>query len=111
MLAELDRRAARAGLTRADLLPRVILTLELRLQKLLDLTDESIRAEWGVDLTALTREDDYTICHEIARAARRGGYEAIRFPGALGGANYAVFLDRLQPGSSLIIKHERMLEA
>lgn len=109
-LRELDRRVARVGLERADLLPRLLLTLELRVERLLDLTDEAVRKEWGVDLDDLIRDTDYTRCREVARSARRAGFEAIRFPSFEGhGVNYAVFLDRLKPGSSLRTVSEEVL--
>lgn len=109
-LRELDRRAARLGLERSDLLPRVILTLELRVEHLLDLTDATLRAEWGASLEDLTHDTDYRRCHEIARSARRAGYEAVRFPAFDGdGVNCAVFLDRLKPGSSLRAVSEEFL--
>lgn len=89
------------GLSREDLLPRLLLTLELSLRRILDLTDESVRRDWGLS-TEDIRSNHYGRCQEIARAARDDGYEAIRFPSARGaGENYAVFLDRLVPGSYL----------
>lgn len=98
-LAELDHRARMAGLSREDLLPRLLLTLELTARRILDLTDEGVRQAWGLTAVDLS-DDDYTRCQEVARAARDDGYEAIRFPSARGaGENYAVFLDRLAPGS------------
>jgi RES domain-containing protein len=100
-LAELDHRARRAGLSREDLLPRLLLTLELAARRILDLTDEAVRKAWGLTLDDLAG-DEYARCQEVARAARDDGYEAIRFPSARGaGQNYAVFLDRLAPGSHL----------
>lgn len=43
-----------------------------------------------------------TARQEVGRAARRDGYEAIRYPSAAGaGENLAVFLDRLHPGSEV----------
>jgi len=75
--------------------------LELAVRRILDLTDEEIRTAWGITTDDL-RGDDYARCQEIARAARDDGYEAIRFPSARGaGENYAIFLDRLTPGSHL----------
>lgn len=109
-LAELDHRAERTGIDRSEMLPRLMLTLHVRLQRILDLSDESTRTAWGTDLDEITRADDYVRCHEIARIARRDGYEAIRFP-AVGGAgeNYAVFFDQLKPGSELEIVAEKWL--
>lgn len=100
-LAELDHKAGMAGLSREDLLPRLLLTLALAVHRILDLTDESVRQAWGLSAEDL-RSNDYTRCQEVARAAREDGYEVIRFPSARGtGENYAVFLDRLAPGSYL----------
>lgn len=100
-LAELDHRARLAGLSREELLPRLLLTLDLTVRRVLDLTDEEVRTAWGIAADEL-RSSDYPRCQEIARAARDDGYEAIRFPSARGvGDNYAVFLDRLAPGSHL----------
>lgn len=100
-LAELDHRATRAGLTRAELLPRLLLTLELGARRILDLNDPEVQQAWGLTPSDLA-SDDYTRCQEVARAARDDGFEAIRFPSARSaGENYAVFLDRLAPGSYL----------
>lgn len=101
VLAELDYRAHRIGLTRADRLPRSLLSLEIAVSRVLDLTDSVVRAAWGVTADDL-RSGDYTRCREVARAARDDGYEAVRYPSARGdGDNYAVFLDRMKPGSYL----------
>ncbi len=98
-LAELDHKASRLGLARAELLPRYMLTLDLSAVRILDLTDEATRTAWGL-LDADLGGDDYTRCREAARAARTDGIEAIRYPSARGnGENYAIFLDRLKPGS------------
>lgn len=67
-LAELDHRAAMLGLTRAELLPRVLLTLELSLQRILNLTDGDVRTEWGLSEGDLGG-DDYARCQEVARGA------------------------------------------
>lgn len=100
-LAELDHKARAAGLERQDLLPRLLLTLDLSVRRILDLTDDAVRTAWGLTADDLAGSD-YARCQEIARAARDDGYEAIRFPSARGtGENYAVFLDRLTPGSHL----------
>jgi RES domain-containing protein len=101
VLAELDYRAGLLGLTRAELLPRLMLTFELSVRRVLDLTDPAMRSAWGLSEENLAG-DDYTRCREVARAARTDGIEAIRYPSARGrGINYAVFLDRLRPGSHL----------
>lgn len=101
-LAELDHRARLMGLRREDLLPRLLITLDLAAERILDLTDETVRKAWGISVQDL-RGSDYARCQEVARAARDDGFEAIRFPSARGaGDNYAIFLDRLSPGSHLL---------
>lgn len=100
-LAELDYKARAAGLSRQELLPRLLLSLDLVVRRLLDLTDGDVRKAWGLTSGDIS-SSDCTRCQEVARAARDHGYEAIRFPSARGaGENYAVFLDRLAPGSRL----------
>ena len=98
-LRELAQRAARTAVPVESLLPRDLLTVHLRLTSVLDLTEAAVRAEWGLDAAAL-QSDDYTACQEVAAAARRAGYEGIRYPSATGqGENVALFFDRLHPGS------------
>ena len=100
-MAELRRGAERLGIEPGDLRPRSLLTLDARLAQVLDLTDAAVRAAWGLERDLLS-SDDFTACQEVGRAARRAGYEAIRFPSATGsGTNLAVFLDRLHPGSEI----------
>jgi RES domain-containing protein len=84
-IAELDHKARLAGLTRAELSPRLLLTLELAAHRILDLTDQNIRSAWGLTMEDLS-SDDYTRCQEVARAARDDGFEAVRFPSARGSA-------------------------
>jgi RES domain-containing protein len=65
----------------AALAPRALLTLAVRLRRVLDLTDPAARAAWGLTPEALAG-DDYARCQEVALAARADGYEAIRYPSA-----------------------------
>jgi hypothetical protein len=100
-LAELDHKASLVGLTRVDLLPRYLLTLELAVSRILDLTDEPIQKDGGLTEGDL-QGDDYTRYRDVAQAARDDGYEAILYLSARGEAeNYAVFLHRLKPDSTL----------
>lgn len=76
----------------------------------LDLTDARVRGEWGLDDGTLAG-GDLRPCQEVGRAARRAGYEAIRFPSATGhGVNLAIFLDRLHPGSGVQVVDSRPLD-
>lgn len=110
--AELERRAARSGVPLEDLLPRVLLTVIVELGRVLDLRDPEERGRWGLDEETLTG-DDHGPCQEVGRAARREGYEAILYPSAARprGWNLVVFLDRLHPGSGIVVEGREDLEA
>lgn len=71
LLRELDRRSEKLGIRREDLPPRTLLTLDLHVKRVLDLTDAAVREAWGADIEDLIREDDYSRCHEVARSDRR----------------------------------------
>jgi RES domain-containing protein len=106
-VAELRRRAEQLGVAMSQLAPRTMLTLAVRLRRVLDLTDAAVRAAWGLDEEDLAA-DDHARCQEVAAAARDDGYEAIRYPSAArapGAAadNLAIFADRLHPGSDVRI--------
>jgi len=74
-------------------------------------TREGAIRELDRQIEKLTRDDDYTHCHEVARSARQAGYEVIRFPAFdAGSVHFAVFLDRLRPGSRLQTVSEEVLE-
>lgn len=103
-VAELLRRAQLSGMLVQAYAPRVMLTLDVRLGKVLDLTDPEVRREWDITPDDLA-SDDYTRCQEVARVARREGYEAIRYPSATGGGeNLAIFYDRRRTGSYVVEK-------
>ena len=113
-VAELRRRAAQLGVPLAQLAPRAMLTLAVRLRRVLDLGDADVRAEWGLDEAALGA-DDHARCQEVALAAREDGYEAIRYPSAAhgpgepSGDNLAIFADRLHPGSDVRVMRSEPL--
>lgn len=109
--AELRRRAERTGVEPDELLPRACMAVEVDVGRVLDLTDESERTRWGLDLTALAG-DEHTLCQEVGRAARREGYEAILYPSAAraSGLNVVVFTDRLHPGSRVQVVSREELE-
>ncbi len=109
-LAELRRRSDQLGVPVTALAPRTLLTLAVRLERVLDLCDAAVRAAWGLTRDDLAA-DDYARCQDVATAARAAGYEAIRYPSAAitgaadeGAATYdnlAIFADRLHPGSEV----------
>lgn len=110
-VAELRRCAGLAGVQVSALSPRVMLTLDARFGRVLDLTDQATCDAWGIAAADLAG-DDYARCQEVAAAAREDGYEAIRYrsaaletetgvDGVVIGENLAVFYDRLYPGSDV----------
>lgn len=110
-VAELKRRAEKLGRPLKAFAPRAVLTLDVALHQVLDLTDATVRAEWDITLDDLRTEFDYVRCHEVAEVARRDGYEAIRFPSATGeGVNLAVFYDQLHTGSYLVVRASEELD-
>lgn len=106
---ELRRQAMKAGLEVLDFLPRTLFAAETRLQRVLDLACADVPVDYRIPPDAL-RSDDWAACQNVARRARRAGYEAIRFPSATGaGENMAIFVDRLSPGSFIRIVREAEL--
>lgn len=96
---ELIRFAKGVGTPLVDLDPRAMLTISVRLHRILDLTDDMIRTEWGITADA-TEDISWEVCQEIGRTARRAGYEAVAYGSAAsGGTAVAIFADRLHPGS------------
>lgn len=99
--AELERQAQRLGIAVSRLAPRVMLSLDVTLQRVLDLTVSGVREEHGVTTDDLS-SDDYSACQRLARDARVAGYDAILYPSATGaGVNLAIFFDALNPGSTV----------
>jgi RES domain-containing protein len=104
-LRELARRAQRVGIPIRHLMPRDLVTVELRLANVLDLSDAN-----GLN-AAMLASDDLVACQEVAAAARRAGYEAIIYPSATGtGENLALFYDHLHPGSSAVVAGQRAID-
>ena len=99
--AELERLAERQGLTLDDLAPRDLVSIEVSVSKVLDLTDNKILAQIGIGENVIVG-DDASLCLEISRQARRAGFEAILAPSATRkGAILVVFPDRIRPTSRL----------
>jgi RES domain-containing protein len=103
-LAELERRIERTGLPGKHVRSRMMLRLQARLRKVLDLTDSEVRRRLDLSLEELIGPQ-WGRAQEVAREARREGYTAIRYPSATGaGQNMAIFLDRLGPEERLKIE-------
>jgi len=98
-IEELRRRAARAGVSLADMHPRSIFVIELLLHEVVDLTAPGQLDAWGLTARDLIG-DSLQRCQEVAGVAARLGAEAIRWPSAIGvGQSLAIFVDQLLPGS------------
>ena len=99
--AELERLAERQGLTLDDLAPRDLVSIEVSLSKVLDLTDKKILQQIGINDNEIVG-NDISLCLEISRLARGAGFEAILTPSATKkGAILILFPDHLQPSSRL----------
>jgi hypothetical protein len=109
-MRELARRANRAAIPVSQLMPRDLVTVELQLAMVLDLTDPKVQAEWGLTARALA-SDAFIACQEVGAAARRAGYEAILYPSATGaGVNLALFYDRLRAGSHAVVAAQKPID-
>ena len=102
-IEELRRRAARDGVSLADMNPRSIFVIDLLLHEVVDLTAPGQLEVWGLSARDLAN-DDMQRCQEVADVAARLGAEAIRWSSATGaGQSLAVFVDQLRPGSHAAI--------
>lgn len=99
--AEFHRMAQRAKREPWDFLPRRLFRYELRLEGLVDLRTEDARAGLGLSDADLYG-DDLGACQAIGEAAQYLGREGIVAPSAArAGTVIAVFLDSLEPSSSV----------
>jgi RES domain-containing protein len=98
---EIERTARRAGLTSAQLGPRRISTIRVRLSRVLDLTDADVRGV--LDLTeADITGDSHAVPQVIGEVTHHLGYEAILAPSAVGpGPTLAIFMDNRAADSLL----------
>ena len=81
--------------------PEVILELDARLSAVLDLQRPEALRKYGLTTDAVCG-GDHGPCQRAGSAIRDDGYEAVRYPSAVGdGINLAVFWDRRRPDSSL----------
>ncbi len=99
--AEFHRLAERSGRDPDEFLPRHLLTYEIRLESLLDLTDAVARKALGLS-DAQLRSADPRACQEIGDAAHHLGREGVLAPSATdAGQVLAVFVERLLPASRI----------
>ena len=118
-IEETTKTAGRSDVEIAKLLPRTIVGIEVKLSRVLDLTDNVIRRKLGITKKSLiaTEWKNYqnivlqeAFTQQLGRLAREAGFEAILVPSAVTrGKNLDVFPDRLLSGSSLkIINRSRL---
>ena len=102
-LAELARAAERQGLRAVDLLPRVLVSYDVELTRLLDLIDDAVLEGLGLRAGDLLG-DDLRRTQSIGAAALLVGFEAIRAESAArrGSATLPIFVTGLRAGSSLV---------
>ena len=85
----------------ADLPPQAVGCFDASISKCLDLTDENCRKALAVSPEDLVRPTDFTATQDLARHARRAGFEAILAPSAIGAdcRTLVVFKDKLSAPS------------
>ena len=76
------------------------------ISNIVDLTDETVRSQYGISKTELV-SDDYTACQALAARLRADGVEAIRtFSRAdINGRVLVVFLECLKSNSQITVDH------
>lgn len=97
-VAELKRLGERQAVGVEGLLPRTLFLYEIALDRVLDLTDDSVRAQVGLGVDVLTGPD-WTACQELGLAAHALGARGINSPSATGvGDVLAVFVQNMGLG-------------
>jgi len=97
-VAELKRLGERQAIGIQALLPRVLYRYEIELDRVLDLTDRTIRDQVGVGLDVLT-STDWATCQDLGVALHSLGASGISSPSATGvGEVLAVFVRHLGRG-------------
>lgn len=110
VLAEIRRKAQRAGFAPADLMPRRLVTYEVDLQRILDLADEGHREAIGFSLSVVT-DDDVRICQAVGEAAHYVGFEGVLAPSAASpGDALSIFVNKLLPGSAINVVSDELVD-
>jgi RES domain-containing protein len=95
-------RLARGGPRGARVVP-----LDVRLERVLDLTDPLLRTSLLVREADLTGED-MALTQCLGRVTRDTGYEGLLVPSPLGGVTLVLFPDRLRPQSYVSVVEESL---
>lgn len=80
-VAELQRLGERQAIGVKGLLPRYLYRYDIRLDRVLDLTDVGVRREVGLALEVLTGPD-WRTCQELGSTAHAVGVQAVMSPSA-----------------------------
>lgn len=109
VVAEFRRMASRQGLTVSDYRRRRVVTYEVSLSRVLDLTQADDLAALGFTLAIITA-DDILPTQAIGEAAHYVGFEAVLAPSATGvGQTLAVFPTKTGPDSHIeVVRDERL---
>ena len=103
VVAELKRLGTRQAIGVEGLLPRVLYRYEIDLERVLDLTDETVRNGISLSFDVLTGPD-LTVCQELGSAVHALGAQGIISPSATGvGEIFSVFVQRI--GLGLVQPH------
>lgn len=119
-IEEIITSAERDGFQVEETLPRTAVGIEVKLSRVLDLTDPAVRRRLGITKKNLTAPNwvksqnagQEAFTQQIGRLAREAGFEAILVPSAVArGKNLDIFPDRLLSGSSLEVVNRQNLPA
>jgi RES domain-containing protein len=107
---EVFRTARRYDLEAAQLLPRILWTIEIQLERVLDFTDAAVRDAAHLPIPVIT-DDDIRLCQAYGDAAHYLGIEGILAPSNAGaGSTVAVFINRLGSQSSARVVANEILD-
>jgi RES domain-containing protein len=101
------------GLDPADALPRVLIAVDVKLLKVLDLTEDVVRKAIGVSATKMRRDDwraynrrgQESLTQALGRAAYEYGLEGLVVPACDGGRNLAWFPGNFAASSKARIRN------
>jgi RES domain-containing protein len=108
------------GFSPSTIRPRVLAGAQVKLRRVLDLTDQSIRRRLGFTLKELLKEDwlgiqeegDESWTQAVGRGAGAAGFEGLLAPSVQdrpNGVNVVIFPDRLLRGSKIVVLGEEEL--
>lgn len=117
-IEEVARSDQLSGFTVAKRFPRTTVGIEVKLSKVLDLTNGKTRRAISISKAVLTEIDwetiqannEEAITQSIGRFAKNAGFEAILVPSAVwNGKNLDIFPDNLLPSSQILVVNRHKL--